>query len=82
MTFNIMLSLKKKNNKLITIFPLSPLQHYQHYGDLMFTFSIAELGIDANINIYFNQVDASYSKIPIYIWVDSQLGYQKRVFKF
>ncbi len=47
----------KKNTKLITIFLPSPLQHDQHHGDLMFTFSIAELEIDANINIYFRQVE-------------------------
>jgi hypothetical protein len=57
MTFNIMLSMKKKNNKLITIFHLSPLQHDKHYGDLMFTFSIAQISIEANINIYFSQVE-------------------------
>lgn len=57
MTFNIMLSMKKKNSKLITIFPPFPLKHDQHYGDLMFTFSIAQINTNANINICFSQVE-------------------------
>ncbi len=74
--------MKKKNSKLITIFPPSPLQQDQHYGDIMFTFSIVQIDTSANINIYFIQVECKlYSKIPISILVHSQLGYQKGVFK-
>jgi hypothetical protein len=59
-----MLSMKKKNTELITIFPPSPLQHDQHYGNLMFTFSIAQINTDANINIYFNQVECKLQQNP------------------
>jgi hypothetical protein len=60
------LSSKKKDSKLISTLPPSPLQHDQHYVDIMFTLSAALLQIATYISANLN---ASYSRNPISILI-------------
>jgi hypothetical protein len=58
------LSPKKKDSKLIATLPPSPLQHDQHYVDIMFTLSAAHTLMQ--IATYISaKLNASYSRNPI-----------------
>jgi hypothetical protein len=63
-----MLSPKKKDSKLIARLPPSPLQHDQHYVNIMFTLSAAHTLLQ--IATYISaKLNASYSRNPISILV-------------
>ncbi len=62
------LSPKKKDSKLIATLPPSPLQHDQHYVDIMFTLSAAQTLMQTATYISA-KLNASYSRNPISILI-------------